>query len=196
MHTENSSLPVIDRADNTQQELQQMQSTFSQSVEQTRTKEGILLDYVSQVQQKQQNWLDRLLLTEEEKALIKVHSQKQLEAVDILLGEQNKSIKAIAEANVRFVQEVCNSLLLAGRSGMQTAVRSIYRENALQLNTKMEALNTRFWDLVEIKMQDAASRPDKIQAFAYRQIDLMLEKWNEQYERILEEFNQLLNEKV
>ncbi|MBL7794209.1 MAG: hypothetical protein JNK77_17900 [Saprospiraceae bacterium] len=196
MYTDNPSLPTYNHADNAQQELQQLQDTFSQSVEHTRSKESVLLHYVSQVQEKQQHWLDRLMLTKEEKSLITVHSQKQLEAVDILLGEQNKSLKAIAEANVRFVQEVCNSLLLAGRSGMQTAVRSIYRENALQLNTRMEALNMQFWDLIETKLQNAGSRPDIVQQVIYKQVELMLLKWNEQYELILEEFNQLLNEKV
>ncbi len=192
----NREYPLQKGADNTRRELQQLHNTFNHSASSAQQREVMLIRQVDSILEKQQSWMGRLSLSQGERELLQVHFNQQKEAIRLALEHKNQSMKAVAEANVRFVQEACNSLLLAGRSGMQSAVRAIYQENALQLNRKLEALNQQFWELIEEKLQDALQRPEILQETIRRQVEGMIFRWNGQYEQVLEEFSQLLNEKV
>ena len=50
--------------------------------------------------------------------------------------------------------------------------------------------------MVESKMEDARQRQEPIQRLILSQAEKMLMRWNEQFENILNEYENLLNEKV
>lgn len=180
----------------TQSELQVLGSSFQQSAARTRDKADLILQQVEEIREKQNHWLGRLTLSASEKETIAIYQQRQQEAIEIILGEQNKSMQAVAETHVRFVQEVANSILLTGRSGMQTAIQAIYRQNGLQLMQKLQHIDIGFWDLMEQKNADAQKRPDRFREVIEQQVQISITEWNKQYEQILQEFSALLRDKV
>ncbi len=180
----------------TQSELQVLGSSFQQSAARTRDKADLILEQVEEIREKQNHWLGRLTLSASEKGTIAIYQQRQQEAIEIILGEQNKSMQAVAETHVRFVQEVANSILLTGRSGMQTAIQAIYRQNGLQLMQKLQHIDIGFWDLMEQKIADAQQRPDRFREVIEQQVQISITEWNKQYEQILQEFSALLKDKV
>jgi hypothetical protein len=180
----------------TQRDLQTLGSSFQHAVAKTRDKADLILQQVEEIREKQNHWLGRLTLSNSEKETIAIYQQRQQEAIEIILGEQNKSMQAVAETHVRFVQEVANSILLTGRSGMQAAIQAIYRQNGLQLLQKLQHIDVGFWDLMEQKIADAQKRPEKFREVIEQQVQISITEWNKQYEQILQEFSALLKDKV
>jgi hypothetical protein len=178
------------------EELDSLHDNFRDQTADTGRQRAMLLEHVELVAQRQRRWLERLTLSPQEKEQLEKYHQRQTEAIDLILQARNQSLKAVGEAQTQFVREVCNSLLLAGRSGMQAAVRVIYTENALRLQERLEALTRQFWELIERKFEDAKERHPLIRQAAEKEAKAMVERWSAQYDAILDEFALLLEDKV
>lgn len=180
----------------TRQELEGPSSEFHSSTSAVHQQGEALVEEIMELAMRQNNWFERLSIPEHQKRQLQLYREKQEAALEVILNARNHSLKAVGEARVAFIREACNSLLLVGRSGVQSAVKSIFTENALHLQRQLEKLNCEFWDIVAEKLEDAANRPERLRPVIQQQVTLMVEKWNQHYEQILEEFGGLLSEKV
>lgn len=155
-----------------------------------------LMRHLEVLSQRNRGFLDRLALNKDEKALLKTYSEKQLEAADVILSGQNKALSAVCDAQVSFVKEVVNTMLKTGRSGLKSAAAGIYRENALSMQTAMDRISSEFYTLIEKKYLDAEKRLPFIQKQILSEIEMMMVKWQQDFELIQNDFSTILQEKV
>jgi hypothetical protein len=171
-------------------------SGFHQQGDFVQRQQSMLLDQAASIHERRKKWLERIAMSEDEKQMLETYWQRQREALDTTLESRNRSLRAAGEAQVRFVQEMCNSILLMGRSNLQANVKAHYQEQALRLNNDLEIQNRKFWDMLEEKLEDAARRSDLVKGVIHQQAGIMLDKWNRQFEAILNEYEVLLSEKI
>lgn len=164
------------------------------SIEEHRKRQ--LMQHMKDLKENNQGWLNRLMLPREDKALLKAYGEKQLEAAQIVLGNQNKALAAICEGQVSFIREVVNTLLQTGRSGLKGAAATIYKENALAMQATLTRISSEFYTLVENKYRDAEKRLPFVQKQMMHEIELMMRKWSEDTVSIQNDFSTILQEKV
>ena len=85
-----------------------------------------LMQHMKDLKDSNQGLLNRLMLSKEDKALLKLYGEKELEAVETVLGDQNKALAVIGDGQVKFIKQVVNTLLLTGRSGSKGGATAIY----------------------------------------------------------------------
>lgn len=159
-------------------------------------RKAVLLQHMKDLKSNNQGWVSRLMLPREDKAMLKVYGEKQIEAAEIVLGNQNASLQAICAGQVAFIKEVVNTLLKTGRSGLKGAAAAIYRENALAMQANLTRISSEFYTLVEGKYKDAQTRLPFVQKQAMAEIDLMMQKWNQDFVEIQNDYSTILQEKV
>lgn len=169
---------------------------FQQYTEQAQQRQALLIKQVEDLHERQRHWINRLGLTQQERRMLQTYWLNQQTALESAMQEHNRSMKAIGEAQVTFVREVCNSLLTLGRANLQFGRSVLYQEQSLQLHAALEEKNRAFWDLFEAKVKDAEDRPEGVRRLIYQQAERMLERWNQQFEDILDDFLALLRERV
>ncbi|MBK8493489.1 MAG: hypothetical protein IPL49_22115 [Saprospirales bacterium] len=180
-----SSLPDTQSVKN---ELPGLQFDMVLKTDFVQHQEEMLIKQIGQLCQKQANWSQRLMLSQGEREQLEVFWKRQQEALDSALQTRNQSLQAIREAHLSFIREVCNSLLLTGRSSLQVSVGIQFTEHSLQLRRSLEKLNESFWDLMEEKLRQADNREERIRSLILEQITHELNRWNEQYDTILDTF--------
>ena len=156
----------------------------------------LIVKQLNELGQTNFGWVERLKLSREKKALLKLYAEKQLEAAEKVLETQNRTISAISDAQLAFVKEALNVLIVTGRSGLQGAASAIFQENALVLNRKLTGLSYEFADVIEGKLKDAEKRSPSVRSMLLEEVSLMMQKWHAEYERILEDFGRILDEKI
>lgn len=159
-------------------------------------RKGQLMQHMKDLKENNQGWLNRLMLPKEDKALLRAYGEKQLEAAQIVLGNQNKALAAICEGQVSFIREVVNTLLQTGRSGLKGAAATIYKENALAMQATLTRISSEFYTLVENKYRDAEKRLPFVQKQMMQEIELMMRKWSEDTVSLQNDFSTILQEKV
>ncbi len=169
---------------------------FQQYAEQAQQSQWLLIKQVEDLSERQRHWLNRLGLSRQERQMLHTYWENQQAALGSAMQEHNRGMKAIGEAQVSFVREVCNSLLTLGRANLQFGRSVFYQEQSLQLHAALEEKNRAFWDLFEAKLKDAEERPEALRRLIYQQAERMLERWNQQFEDILDDFLALLRERV
>jgi hypothetical protein len=167
---------------------EQLQAQFKDQAEQARAKRETLLRYAEHIHQQQRNWISRLMASPEEKQLRSTFWEKQNEALGTALDDRNEGLKTIGDAQLAFIREVCQSLLISARSQIQLNRTTTYMKRSMQLNEHLGNLNTEFARLIEQHMQYAAQCSGALQQLQYQQIDHMLERWNDTYTVLLDEF--------
>ena len=182
--------------DSNKSELRQMGDQLNGKTDMVAKKEAILEGHVRRLAERNKTWVDQLMLTSTDKEMLKGYAAKQTEAVNIILDSQNKSLAALCGGQVTFVKEVVNTLLKTGRAGLKAGADLIYVEYRNDRANKMETLTNEFYNLIERKMADAEKRPGKLQAMKLKEIDLDLQKWEEDYQLLQEEFSDILKEQV
>lgn len=173
-----------------------IEKQFEKYTETMHDKQRLLVRQVEDISARQKNWLQKINISEAERQLVKIYWQEQEVALKSALNTQNRGMKAVGEAQVVFIREVCNSLLTASRASLQYNRSVAFQEQALHLHAILEEKNLAFWDLFEAKITDAENRPPAVQKLIYAQAERMLERWNRQFEKILDDFADLLNNKV
>jgi hypothetical protein len=164
------------------------------SIEEHR--KGQLMQHIKDLKNNNQGWLNRLLLPKEDKALLRAFGEKELEAAEIALGSQNKALAAICDGQVSFIKEVVNTMLKTGRSGLKGAAATIYKENALAMQSSITRISGEFYTLVETKYRDAETRLPFVQKQMMAEIELMMRKWSEDTLTIQNDFSTILQENV
>jgi len=180
----------------TTNELQNLGSELNGKAGFIQKKETILSRHIEDLATTNKTWLDRLMLPKEDKMMLKVYAEKQQEAVGIILSNQNKSLAAICGGQVTFVKEVVNTLLKTGRAGLKAGADVIFTEYRNQRAVKMEKLANDFYNLIEVKLADAERRTQKLQDMKLREVDIDLQKWEEDYKLLQDEFSNILREQV
>ena len=180
----------------TTNELQNLGSELNGKAGFIQKKETILARHIEDLATKNKTWLDRLMLPKEDKMMLKVYAEKQQEAVGIILSNQNKSLAAICGGQVTFVKEVVNTLLKTGWAGLKAGADVIFTEYRNQRAVKMEKLANDFYNLIEVKLADAEKRTQKLQDMKLREVDIDLQKWEEDYKLLQDEFSNILREQV
>lgn len=180
----------------TTNELQNLGSELNGKAGFIQKKETILARHIEDLATTNKTWLDRLMLPKEDKMMLKVYAEKQQEAVGIILINQNKSLAAICGGQVTFVKEVVNTLLKTGRAGLKAGADVIFTEYRNQRAVKMEKLANDFYNLIEVKLADAEKRTQKLQDMKLREVDIDLQKWEEDYKLLQDEFSNILREQV
>ncbi|MEO6232102.1 MAG: hypothetical protein ABJB11_12525 [Ferruginibacter sp.] len=180
----------------TTNELQNLGSELNGKAGFIQKKETILARHIEDLATTNKTWLDRLMLPKEDKMMLKVYAEKQQEAVGIILSNQNKSLAAICGGQVTFVKEVVNTLLKTGRAGLKAGADVIFTEYRNQRAVKMEKLANDFYNLIEVKLADAERRTQKLQDMKLREVDIDLQKWEEDYKLLQDEFSNILREQV
>jgi co-chaperonin GroES (HSP10) len=180
----------------TTNELQNLGSELNGKAGFIQKKETILARHIEDLATTNKTWLDRLMLPKEDKMMLKVYAEKQQEAVGIILSNQNKSLAAICGGQVTFVKEVVNTLLKTGRAGLKAGADVIFTEYRNQRAVKMEKLANDFYNLIEVKLADAEKRTQKLQDMKLREVDIDLQKWEEDYKLLQDEFSNILREQV
>lgn len=177
-------------------ELQDLGSNLQGQTALEDHRKAVLIQHIKDLKDSNRGWVNRMLLPREDKQMLKVYGEKQIEAVEIVLGNQNEALNAVCSAQVAFVRQVCNVLLQTGRSGMQGAAAVIFRENALAMQVNLERIQREFYSLVEAKYHDAQNRLPFVQKQIMGEIDLMMQKWRQDGIRIQDDFSAILAEKV
>jgi hypothetical protein len=177
-------------------ELEKMQSHAAGSAELIQKKQTYLVKRVEEANRKSQSLLGRLSMSKSEKELAQVHMEKQTDTLETIMDQHNLSIKAIAQSQTTYLRELCNALLLTGRSGLQRSVKIIYSENFVALTTQLDELGNEIFDLVERKLNDMSQRPSQLQKMMMDQIETLMSKWDKLYDEILESFVRLQNQGV
>ena len=180
----------------TTNELQNLGSDLNGKAGFIQKKEAILTRHIEEMASTNKSWLNRLMLPKEEKMMLKVYGEKQQEAVSIILENQNKSLAAICGGQVSFVKEVVNTLLKTGRAGLKAGSDVIFTEYRNQRAIQMEKLANDFYNLIESKIADAERRIKKLQDMKLREVDIDLQKWEEDYRLLQYEFSNILREQV
>ena len=182
--------------DSSKQELHQMGDQLNGKTEMVAQKEAILERHVRHLAERNKTWLDQLILPVADKEMLKGYAAKQTEAVNIILDSQNKSLAALCGGQVTFVKEVVNTLLKTGRAGLKAGADLIYVEYRNDRANKMELLTNEFYNLIERKLADADKRPGMLHAMKLREIDNDLQKWEQDYQLLQDEFSNILKEQV
>lgn len=177
-------------------ELETLGSGLQEQTSIEEHRKGQLMKHMNDLKDNNQGWLNRLMLPREDKALLKAYGEKQLEAAQIVLGNQNKALAAICEGQVSFIREVVNTLLQTGRSGLKGAAATIYKENALAMQATLTRISSEFYTLVENKYRDAEKRLPFVQKQMMYEIEIMMRKWSEDTVSIQNDFSTILQEKV
>ncbi len=188
LHTENISDNKV--------ELQNLGSQLNGKTSFIVQKQAILERHICSLASRNRTWVDRILLPMEERLMLKGYVEKQAEAVSIILEQQNKSLAALCGGHVTFVKEVVNTLLKTGRAGLKAGADLIFMEYRNQRAINMEKLTNDFYHLIERKIADAESRPERLQAMKLREVDIDLRKWEEDYQLLQDEFSNILKEQV
>ena len=89
-----------------------------------------------------------------------------------------------------------NTLLKTGRAGLKAGADLIYVEYRNDRANKMELLTNEFYNLIERKFADAEKRPEKLHAMKLREIDNDMQKWEQDYQLLQDEFSNILKEQV
>ena len=178
------------------QDLQDLGEQLSGKTNTIARKEAILERHVKSLADRNKTWLDQLMLPAAEKEMLKSYAAKQTEAVNIILDSQNKSLSALCGGQVTFVKEVVNTLLKTGRAGLKAGADLIYVEYRNQRAIKLEILTNEFYNLIEKKIADAEKRPARLQEMKFREIEIDLKKWEEDYQLLQDEFSNILKEQV
>lgn len=169
---------------------------FQQYSEYAQQSRWMLIKQVNDIQERQKSWLGKLGLSQSERQMLQTYWDHQQEALGTAMQEHNRGMKAIGEAQVSFVREVCNTLLMQGRANLQFGRSVQYQEQSLQLHAVLEEKNRRFWDIFEEKIKDAQSRPEYLRSAIMKQAEAMLDRWNQQFEDILNDFLAVFKERV
>ena len=188
LHTDNFS-------DN-KMELQELGSKLNGKTSFIVQKQAILENHISNLASRNRTWIDRMLLPMAERLMLKGYVEKQAEAVNIILEQQNKSLAALCGGHVTFVKEVVNTLLKTGRAGLKAGADLLYIEYRNQRAINMEKLSHEFYDLIERKMADAENRPQRLQDMKMREVEIDLRKWEDDYQLLQDEFSNILKEQV
>lgn len=193
---ETASPKQEEQLSSTKNELQTLGSGLQSQAGVEVKRKDVIVKHIRDLSETNSRWIDRLTLPRDDKALLKLYGEKQLEAAEKVLETQNKTISAICDAQLAFVKEALNVLIVTGRSGLQGAASAIFRENALALNKKLARMSYEFADLVEEKLHDAEKRSPNVRDMLLDEVSLMVEKWRANYERILDDFSRILEEKL
>lgn len=177
-------------------ELKLLNSEFTGAASLAKHKEKLILDHVEKINQKNEGFFSRLVMSKAEKELAQVFQSKQQETLSVMLDQKNKSIKAISQSQTTYIKDLCNALLLCGRSGLMGSVSNIYMENFVTLSYNLDDLGKRVFDLIERQLNELASRPAMMQKMMMDQIETLMSKWDKQYDAVLEEFSLLLKDRV
>jgi hypothetical protein len=179
-----------------QEELQSLGTKLNGKTSFAAQKEALLSKHIEQIATRNNSWFERLSLSLQEKSLLNKYYEKQQEAVEVILDHQNKSLSALCGGQVAFVKEVVNTLLKTGRAGLKAGADLIFLEYRNQRATKMEVLAKDFYDLVERKLLDAERRPQRLQELKMKEVEIDLQKWEEEYQLLQDEFSKILTEQV
>ena len=155
-----------------------------------------LKDHLNNLKENNQGWLSRLMLPKEDKAMLKLYGEKQLQAAQVVLENQNKALNAICEAQLSFIREVVNTLLQTGRSSLKGAAATIFKENALAMQSSLTRISREFYTVVENHYRDAEKRLPFIQKHMLAEIELMIAKWEEDTKAIQYDYSKILQERV
>jgi len=180
----------------TKSELETLGSDMQGQTALAEQRRSLLMQHVRDLKENNQGWINRLMLPKEDKALLKTYGEKQLEAAEIVLGNQNRALAAICDGQTSFIKEVVNTLLQTGRSGLKGAAAAIYQENALAMQATLTKISGEFYTLVENKYRDAEGRLPFVQKQMMLEIELMMRKWLEDIHSIQDDFSTILKEKV
>jgi hypothetical protein len=183
-------------ANETKVELERMQNNTTGAVDVMQKKQDFLVKRVEDANRKSQTFFGRLTMSKSAKELAQVYLEKQTNTLETVMDQRNLCIRAIAQSQTTYIREMCNALLLTGRSGLQTSVKSIYTENFLVLSTQLDDVGNEILDLVERKLDDLSKRPQQLQIMMMDQVNTLMSKWDKLYDEILESFVKLQNQGV
>lgn len=159
-------------------------------------KEALLTRHIEQIAERNNSWIERLSLSQQEKSMLNKYYEKQQEAVEVILDHHNKSLTALCSGQVAFVKEVVNTVLKTGRAGLKAGADLLFMEYRIQRAAKMELLTNEFYDLIDRKLQDAERRSPMLQQLKMKEINVDLERWEQDYQLLQEEFSRILAEQV
>jgi hypothetical protein len=198
MQNQNKSLINMstENIQETTSELQALGSELTGKAAFLQRKEVVLAQHIEQLAHRNRSWLERLGLPKEEKMMLREYAEKQQEALAVILSHQNKSLAAICSGQVTFVKEVVNTLLKTGRAGLKASADVLFMEYRNQRAAKMEMLSNDFYNLIELKLQDAETRPTRLQEMKLREVEMDLKKWEDDYLLLQDEFSAILKEQV
>lgn len=165
-----------------------IRQSFSEHAETAQVQQRILNQHVENIRSRQMHWLNRMLASPEEKQMLDTFWKRQNEALDQVLSGRNASLKIIGEAQLSFIREVCDSLLISTRSQVQLNRSASYQQRFLELNTQLDTLNDAFFELVSRKMETIAHSSGKLQELHIGQLERMLRQWDQTYAAALDEF--------
>lgn len=169
-----------------------IRQSFGEQAEAAQVQLRILHKHVDNIRKRQAHWLSRLLTSTEEKQMLETFWEKQNQALGQVLEGRNASLKIIGEAQLSFIWEVCDSLLIATRSQVQLNRSTTYQQRLLDLNTQLDALNNSFFSLVARKMEAIEQYSGKLQELHIKQLERMLEHWDQTYATALDEFANII----
>ena len=188
MHDENISEGKL--------ELQYLGSKMGGKTSVMVKKETMLQRHMEDMAARNKTWVDRLFLPAEERAMLKGYVEKQTEAVNIVLDNQNMALADMCSGQAAFVKEVVNTLLKTGRAGLKAGADLIFMEYRNQRFHKIESAGNEFYNQIERKMADAETRPERLKEMKFAEVDRDLKKWAEDYALLQDEFSDILKQQV
>lgn len=170
----------------------QLADAFTTQTRSAAVKREALEAYVQRLRERNASWLNRLTAGEQERKALAVFERKQAEALEQVLEDRNQGLEIVGQAELAFIREVCESLLVSTRSHMQLHRSRQFQERFLQLNEELESLNQRFAALVEAKLEQLEGAKDHLRRLHQQQLDHMLRQWEETYAQVLDDFAAIL----
>jgi len=170
----------------------QLADAFTTQTRSAAVKREALEAYVQRLRERNASWLNRLTAGEQERKALAVFERKQAEALEQVLEDRNQGLEIVGQAELAFIREVCESLLVSTRSHMQLHRSRQFQERFLQLNEELESLNQRFAALVEAKLEQLEGARETLRRLHQQQLDHMLRQWEETYAQVLEDFAAIL----
>ncbi len=161
-----------------------------------RTKEKFYSEYLERMSKANRSVFGRLFLSKNVKELISTIEGKEKDLAARLLEERNTRIISISATNTKYVQDVCNAILVAGRSNLRGLIGDLVMENFIKLQNDLLFHSWHFAEIVEKRIEISSAQPKILQDQTSLEIDLNQQAWNLIYQKILSEMTDIFFDKV
>ena len=167
----------------------------NQTTELTYEKKAVL-DYIADLEKKNRSVLTRWSLSKHQKNLAEKIQNLQVKAFTDLANQRNVSLQIIGETQIKMLKEICNGIIISGRSGIQSSIHNIFMENFLDLIKNLEDLNDNFCQILDSKIIKLNNSNDFYKDMIFDQIGILKSKWMNIISDIYDEFEKIIQQKI
>jgi hypothetical protein len=139
-----------------------------------------------------ENIIGRWGMSKSGKELLRIDSQADKEALQIIRKGENDDLAATADYQTRYLKAILHNLVLVGESNITGAAKLLYENAKIMLHEKLLIKAEEMTYILEDVDNRAMKRPEKFQNFMLGISDSTLNQWGRDFDLHLNEFADLL----